>query len=325
MRLPAHVDKTRIAERKSILKILENTYSGKNGALHYLEVKNDKPPLLLIHAQGVCARSFENVMGDLAKIYHVYAVDCYGHGGSAHNPALYNLKEQSFGIAEFIRVVAGGRVSLAGHSSGGLIAAYIASAYDVCDRLFLEDPPFFSCEGERRFKAFNYIDLSTICHNFLAQSEEKDFVLYYFINQRTWDMFPPEVKARIYDKTVAIARKDREKHPKGDLKILTWPKNALEGFKGMSDYDPRFGEAFYNDTFNAGVSHEEMLSKITCSTRIMKAQTLLSDDGTLYCAMSDEDAERACSLIKRCSVINFDCGHGIHYEKKREFLSAMTE
>ena len=56
---------------------------------------------------------------------------------------------------------------LLGHSSGGLIAAYAASRSDLCCALVLEDPPFFSCQGERRKQSFNYVDLSTVCHEFL--------------------------------------------------------------------------------------------------------------------------------------------------------------
>lgn len=39
---------------------------------------------------------------------------------------------------------------LLGHSSGGLIAAYAASHTALCSCLILEDPPFFSSQGERR-------------------------------------------------------------------------------------------------------------------------------------------------------------------------------
>ena len=47
--------------------------------LHYFESGKGEP-LVLLHAQGTDSTSFENVIPKLAKHYHVYAVDCFGHG-----------------------------------------------------------------------------------------------------------------------------------------------------------------------------------------------------------------------------------------------------
>ena len=53
----------------------------KNGAdLSYCEIPNARPKLVLIHAQGVDARNFDGVAGLLKRDFHVYSVDCYGHG-----------------------------------------------------------------------------------------------------------------------------------------------------------------------------------------------------------------------------------------------------
>ena len=37
-------------------------------------------------------------------------------------------------------------------------------------------------------------DPSTVCHEFLAQREENDFVLYYFAHQRIWELFPEKAR-----------------------------------------------------------------------------------------------------------------------------------
>ncbi|MBS5864354.1 MAG: hypothetical protein KIC54_06685 [Clostridium sp.] len=47
----------------------------------------------------------------------------------------------------------------------------------------MEDAPLFSSNGDRRFNTFNFKGLSTVCHNFINQKEETDFVYYYFMNQ----------------------------------------------------------------------------------------------------------------------------------------------
>jgi hypothetical protein len=72
--------------------MLENKiYQNQDILLHYYEIKNNLQPLVLIHAQGVDATSFENIWGQLSKNYHIYSIDCYGHGKSLHNAILYHI------------------------------------------------------------------------------------------------------------------------------------------------------------------------------------------------------------------------------------------
>ena len=287
--------------------------------LHYYEAGEGKP-LVFLHAQGTDSTSFGSVISKLAKQYHVYAVDCFGHGKSLHNPKLYTLKACAEAVSDFIREVVKEKCTILGHSSGGLIAAQIAAETNLCERLILEDPPFFSCEGERRFSTFNYVDLSTVCHRFL-QSDETDFPLFYFENQYAWNFFPEKSRENVREKLTASARKFRTNHPDKNLKVPFWPKYALAGFVGMNNYDPRFGEAFYTNSFNDGLSHAEILKKISCETIFLKAKSA-EDNGILMCALSEEDLAEVVRLTL-CSVVRFDCGHGIHIEKKRDFLKVL--
>lgn len=289
------------------------------------ELKNDRPPLVLLHAQGVDSTSFDGVWAQLAKKYHVYALDCFGHGGSSHDPEKYTVQAIGDAVIGFIENAVGQPVYLLGHSSGGLIAAYAASKSGCCRRLVLEDPPFFSSQGERRKLTYNYLDLSTVCHEFLAQDTERDFVLYYFSHQRAWEFFPEKSREKTRAKMIDLAAKYRRSHPGQGLKVPFWPKNALAGFRGMDGYDPRFGEAFYDDSFHAGIPHEQLLSGIKCPALFMKARTNLSPDGVLLAALGEDDLGRAASLIPDCTVSRFDCGHGIHGEKPRDFVRAICD
>ena len=304
-------------------KIMSTYYENEDKMLHYYECKNNLPPLVFIHAQGVDGLSFENTFKKLSTKYHIYAIDCYGHGKSLHNKALYNLKDISEAIIEFIQNVVKDKVVLVGHSSGGLIAAYIASNTDLCAKLVLEDPPFFASQGERRKRTFNYIDLSTICHHYIAQDEEKDFVIYYFKNQYAWNFFPDKSREKVKGKLVDMAQSYRKKHPEKNLKVPFWPKYALSGFRGMNNYDPYFGETFYNDSFHAGIQHDEILKNIKCETLFMKAKTNVSEDGILMAALNEDDVIKVSQLIQNCRVVHFDCGHGIHVERKKEFIHCL--
>lgn len=296
-----------------------------NSIINYYEANNSNPLLLIIHAQGTNSNSYSNVIKELSKKFHLILIDCYGHGKSSHNKEKYNIISQGDDLIEFIQHKTDEKISILGHSSGGLIACYIASKSNLCDNLILEDPPLFSSTGEKRFKYYNYNDLSTICHNFINQDEEKDFVYYYFMNQYMWNFFPENSREKIRNKSGKSALKYREKHPDKALKIRFWPKKFLEAYNGMEQYDPYFGENFYNDAFNCNIDYKKLLSGIDCQTLFMKANTKIGDDGIIMGALTDEDLKQVTELIKNIKVEYFNCGHGIHNEKKKDFVKSVSE
>ena len=294
-----------------------------NNIINYYEADSNNPILLIIHAQSANSSSYSGVIKDLSKKFHLIIIDCYGHGKSAHNKEKYNIISQGDDLIEFIQYKTDEKISILGHSSGGLIACYIASKSNVCDNLILEDPPLFSSVGEKRFNYYNYNDLSTICHNFINQDEEEDFVYYYFMNQYMWNFFPENSREKIRNRSGKSALKYRKKHPDKPLKIRFWPKKFLEAFNGMEQYDPYFGENFYNDTFNCNINYSKLLSEIDCRTLFMKANTKIGDDGIIMGALTDEDLQQVTDLIKNIKVEYFNCGHGIHIEKKKEFVKSV--
>ncbi len=305
--------------------MIEKIYHNNGIKLKYYEVQSKRKPLVLIHAQGVNGKSFANVAKRLSGHFHLFSVDCYGHGGSLHQPDAYNIRSIGDAIIDFIRNVIGQKIHLLGHSSGGLIAAYIAAETDLCDKLILEDPPFFASQGERRKKTFHYIDLSMICHRYITEKVPEDFVLYYFKNQYVWSFFPEQSGEKIKEKLTKTAAVYRRRYPDKDLRVPFWSKAALAGFQGLQYYDPLFGDAFYTDSFHCGIPHEELLKKISCRTVFMKAKTQTAADGILMAALNDEDVRHVVDLIGNCRIIHFDCGHGIHIEKPGAFVRCLTE
>ena len=95
--------------------------------IHYAEGPNNGPALLLIHGQGGDWAHYGETLPALAKKFHVFSVDCYGHGGSTHDPALYNCVANSKALVEFLTSVVGEPAYLSGHSSGGIMASWIAA------------------------------------------------------------------------------------------------------------------------------------------------------------------------------------------------------
>lgn len=306
---------------------LENFQYGTDDGniINYYEGDNDNPILLIIHAQGTNAENYSDAVKDLSKNFHLILVDCYGHGKSSHNREKYNIVSIGDDLIDFIKSKSDDKISILGHSSGGLISCYIASVSDVCDNLILEDPPLFSSCGEKRFDYYNFNDMSTVCHNFINQDEETDFVYYYFMNQYAWNFFPEDKREKIRAKSGESALKYRKKHPDKPLKVRFWPKKFMQAFQGLNDYDPYFGENFYNDSFNCNIDYEDLLSNIECKTLFMKANTTIGDGNVIQGALTDEDLELVVSLIKNIDVEYFDCGHGIHLDKKKDFVKSVIK
>lgn len=55
----------------------------------------------------------------------------------------------------------------------------------------------------------------------------------------------------------------------------------------------------------------------------MKARTNISKDGILMAALGEDDLEKVSELITDCQIVRFDCGHGIHIEKPKEFTECL--
>lgn len=294
--------------------------AASGGQLQFYQFGAKGPALVLIHAQGTSSESFFSTAEKLSNEMHVYLVDCYGHGKSTHDPARYHLPDLGQDISEWIRNTIDGPVTIGGHSSGGLIASYLAAHLSECRSLILEDPPMFSSWEEKRTRTFNYVDLSTVCHNFLLQTEETDFVLYYFKNQYAWNLFPEKSREKTKSKLISRAENYRVRHPGENLKVRFWPS---EVFCGMNEYDPNFGDTFYHNTFHGGVDYPSILKQISCPTLFLKANTVVGENGLLQCALSEEDLDRVCTLISDCRVERFNSGHGIHTEREKEFVKMV--
>jgi lipase len=158
-------------------------YVDANGlSLHYLRWRTDgggvRPAIVLLHATGFLARLWQPVAEALASRFDVYAYDTRGHGdsdkpppdgenyhwrnlvadlrgfcdalglrastvvhGPSHEPALGKGPEPQ----ELVNGEPG--VAIAGHSSGGAAAAYLAATHpEYVSRLVLFEPIIFPAQ-----------------------------------------------------------------------------------------------------------------------------------------------------------------------------------
>ncbi len=84
------------------------------------------PTVLLLHAWGESARSFDRVVAALPPDLHVVAPDLRGHGGSDKPYTGYDLVSVASDVAAFLDAAGEGPVVVLGASSGGYVAQQLA-------------------------------------------------------------------------------------------------------------------------------------------------------------------------------------------------------
>ena len=296
-----------------------------NGSMvNYAEGPDNGPALMLVHGQGMEWEDYASVLPQLAGRYHVFAVDCFGHGESEHDPSLYSCKANGDALIAFAHEAIGGSYIVSGHSSGGVIAAYIA-ANDLQNvaACVLEDPPLFRVtpeEAQEGKGTFAWYDGYTVAHSFLQQTEVVAYPAWYASHSYLFAMFGG-LQSMLAEQTAEWCAE----HP-GEHVVNAWvPRSWTRGMYFMNDYDPRFGDAFYTGSWMEGIDQEAMLRAIKCPTVYLKTTTRYGDDGVLYAATTDDDAARVRSCIGDCAYQEIDSGHDIHFEKPDVFIAGIDD
>ena len=94
---------------------------------HYFEWgEPDAPPLLMLHATGLCAGPWKPIARRLAQQYRVLAFDQRGHGDTDKSERGYRFEYAGADLAAIVETMELDRPLVVGHSSGGL-AAIIAA------------------------------------------------------------------------------------------------------------------------------------------------------------------------------------------------------
>ena len=317
------------AEQRMIDRALRAGFAEKqvtvNGAtINYAEGPDNGPALLLVHGQGMEWEDYASVLPELAKRYHVFAVDCFGHGESEHDPALYTCSIGGDALIAFAEQAIGGDYLVSGHSSGGILAAYVA-AHDKAHvtACVLEDPPLFRVtpeEAQEGAGTFAWYDGYVVAHEFLQQDDVKDYAAWYASHSYLFGLF-----GGLKDLLAKQTAEWCAKHP-GEHAVNAWvPRDWTRGMYFMDDFDPRFAETFYNGSWMAGIDQEALLRQIECPVVYLKATTNYGEDGVLYAATTDDDAARIQQTIPRCATTEIKSGHDIHVEHPDVFVAAIDQ
>lgn len=114
-----------------------------NELVHY-EVLGRGRPVILLHGWLGSWRYWVPAMQHLSMKYRVYALDLWGFGDSARNPARYDFAAQVELVAGFMGRLGIVKAALVGHDLGAAIAAHLSVKHaDRVPRLLTVCPPLF--------------------------------------------------------------------------------------------------------------------------------------------------------------------------------------
>ncbi len=290
--------------------------------LNYGEGPASGPQLLLIHGQQTSWETYVEVLPQLARHFHVFAVDKHGHGGSSKNPAKYSAVAMGADLKVFIEQVIAGPVFLSGHSSGALLSVWLAAnAPELVRSVVLEDPPLFSTEPTRRERTFAWRDSFRNIHAFLNQSQEPNYTRYYLEHTELRKFF-----GNGWNGIRKYALRYMDRNPGKRLRIFFLPPSLNRAFDLLAgSYDLRFGDTFFTGSWFAGFDQAAALTRVGAPATLIHASWSYSDEGVLLAAMDGNDARRALELLPDGTLVNIKSGHNVHQQKPREFVQVLLD
>ncbi|MGO2037222.1 MAG: alpha/beta fold hydrolase, partial [Brevibacterium sp.] len=292
-----------------------------NTTLNLAEKPGDSgTPLLLIPGQGCIWQEYSRVLPRLAESLHVIVVDVHGHGRSSWNPSDYRAGQIADDLTALIRQVFDEPALIAGHSSGGLLAARMAARHPSLVRgVLLEDAPFFATEPDRVPRTYVGIDNYANVSSFLAQDSERDWVCWYMPRSYWKPMFGP-----LWTIFTRAVTKQRRADPTAAPWLRWVPESINRIWESISHpYDLRFTAAFIDDSWFKGYDQDATLSTIRCPTTFLKASTRRSRGGILLAALDDNDLNRVERLLPDNQTTQVRSSHDIHFAQPEAYVAAL--
>lgn len=291
---------------------------------NYAEGPDNGPALVLLHAQLLDWYTYSEVLPELSKQFHVYAIDYPGHGKTTV-PEGYEMSAKQIGsdLAKFITEIIKEPIYVTGNSSGGLLTTWLAANEpDLVKAILLEDPPLFSAEYPEIKQTIAYRSFTT-SHSAMENGYNGDFLNYWIKNStKFFQTYTGPFSQQIIEFAVNSYRRSNPDRP---VEIAFLPSSVKEMIRGLNYYNPEFGNAFYEGTWNEGFDHEEALTKIECPVLLLHANYSFTEDGILNGAMSQEMADKAASLIHDCTYVKIDSSHVVNLEKPEEFTQILEK
>ncbi|MFI6681578.1 alpha/beta hydrolase [Kribbella sp. NPDC050470] len=295
--------------------------------INVAEGPGNGPAVVLLHGQGSRWQDHRRVLPALGAEHHVFAIDIPGHGASAAvPPSSYTLADIGVVLAETIEQVVGRAAIVSGHSSGGLLALWIAANRpDLVRGLLLEDPPLFSSVLPRGEKTTGGT-LHRIAAAYVRERPHTSFQRYYVEHSNYFAFFGPFARP-----LTKYSLRWIDRHPGQPLRIWFLPPLINVYFEGLVHYDPAFGAAWDTEQWYGEFDTAVALAAVDAPTVLMHTTwwqdhhaTSYNDAGVLMAAMDTDDAARAADLLPNAEIVTVSSGHLVHFERPKDYLAAFN-
>lgn len=296
--------------------------------INYVVGPKNGVPLLLIPGQMESWQGYKCVLPELSKSFHIFVPDLRGHGKSSWTPGQYSYNICGDDLKRFIEDVIQQPTLVAGLSSGGVLAIWLA-AYAPKDVLaiFSEDPPIFSSTWPRiqneKFMTNNF----KIAVDTLGKPGKRDVERYLAEVGIPAEGKPELLKIPpfIIKLLFFMARVNQVLRPNSPYDIPLLPYNLRAGFKFLSEYDTDFSRATIEGDLSRDFSPEEALRKVKCPMLLLRVRAYRHETWGLVGAIDDNDLECILSLVGDLQVVELSGGHEVHMLQPRRYIDEIVK
>jgi pimeloyl-ACP methyl ester carboxylesterase len=297
-------------------------------AINYVVGPDNGLLLLLIPGQMESWQGYKCVLPELSKRFHIFVPDLRGHGKSTWTPGQYSYNICGNDLKRFIQEVIQQPTLVAGLSSGGVLAIWLAAnAPEDVLAIIAEDPPIFSSMWPRiqneKFMANNF----RLAVDVLGKPGERDVEGY--LSQVG---IPVEGKSELLKIPPFIikimffmARLNRAVRPNSPYDVPFLPFNMRAGFKFLSEYDTDFSRATLEGDLSKDFSPEETLRRVRCPMLLLRADAYRHETWGLIGAIDDNDLERIGSLVDDLQCIQISSRHEIHMLQPHRYIDEIMK
>jgi len=306
----------------------EFSFTIEDVTINYVVGPGNGLPLLLIPGQMESWQGYKPVLPELSKRFHTFVPDLRGHGKSTWTPGQYSYNICGNDLKRFIQEVIQQPAFVAGLSSGGVLAIWLA-AYAPEDVLAIisEDPPVFSSIWPR------IQDEKLMTRNFqlavdiLGKPGKRDVERYL-----SEVGIPVEGKAELLKIPPFILkimffldRLNQALRPDSPYDTPFLPFNMRAGNKFLSEYDTDFSRATIDGDLSKDFDPDETLKRVKCPMLLLRADASRHETWGLLGAIDDNDLERIVSLVGDLKVVQIPGGHEIHMLQPQRYIDEIIK
>jgi pimeloyl-ACP methyl ester carboxylesterase len=296
--------------------------------LNYVVGPDNGLPLLLIPGQMESWQGYKCVIPELSRRFHVFVPDLRGHGKSTRTPGHYSYNICGNDLRAFIREVIQKPTLVAGLSSGGVLAIWLAANVpEYVLAIISEDPPLFSSIWPRiQEEKFMYQNFK-VAIDTLGGEGERDPEKYL---SRVGA--PVEGKSELLKIPTFIVkiigflfRLNRALRPNSPYDAPFLPFNIRAGCKFLSEYDTDFSRATIDGDLSKDFSPEETLKRVKCPMLLLWTHATRHETWGIIGAMDESDLQRIIALVDDFRYIEIPGAHEIHMVHPREYIDEVAK